>query len=102
MHEILKTNKVKVSTPINCVTFTAMTVQMSVSSKKEDADVSAEVILEGSIDGQGWFTIAELNAKGTGYATDGGAFETLWSFIRANVKTISPNSLVTVYLAKRG
>lgn len=102
MHELINTNKPLISDPVNCSQFTAMTVQMSVKSNVENNRVNAEASIEGSIDGQGWFTIAELSAKGSGYATDGGSFETLWSFVRANVKHISHDSLVTVYLAKRG
>lgn len=102
MHEIIKTNNPKISKPINCINYSAMTVQMSVSAKRNDTPVEAVVILEGSIDGIGWFTIAELSSKGVGYSADGGSFETLWSYIRANVKKVSQQSTVTVYLAKRG
>lgn len=102
MHTLLKTKTPAESAPISCIHSTHMTVQMTVEGAGQGQKVIAEADLEGSLDGKGWFTISELKADGNEYATDGGAFETLWSFIRAKVKSVSPDSTVTVYLAKRG
>ena len=102
MHTLIKTKSPAVSTPIPCIHSTHMAVQMAVEGVLEGQKVIAEAILEGSLDGKGWFTISELKADGNDYATDGGVFETLWSFIRARVKSVSNDSTVIVYLAKRG
>lgn len=102
MHTLIKTKTPATSSPVNCIQSTHMAVQMSVEGTREGQKVIAEAVLEGSLDGKGWFTISELKADGNEYATDGGAFETLWSFIRATVKSVSNDSTVIVYLAKRG
>lgn len=100
MQKILETTKPAVSKTSNCVSTTHMTVQMSVAG---EGKLLAKGAIEGSLDGIGWVTIAELTAEGSGYATDGGSFETLWTYVRTNVKRVSgTKALVSVYIAKRG
>lgn len=53
------------------------------------AAVSAQAIIEGGHDGQGWITIATLTASGTAYATDGGPLETNWPLMRARLTAVS-------------
>lgn len=104
MHVLIKTKSPAVSSPVNCIHSTHIAVQMSATATglAQGQKVIADAVIEGSLDGIGWFTIAELSANGSDYATDGGAFETLWSYIRARVKSVSNNTAVEVYLAKRG
>lgn len=100
MQKIIETTKPAVSKSQNCVSTTHMTAQMSISGVGK---LSASGAIEGSLDGIGWVTIADFSVQGQGYATDGGSFETLWTFIRANVTNISgTDAVVSVYIAKRG
>lgn len=100
MQKIIETTQPAVSKSQNCVTTTHMTAQLSVIGTGK---LIAKGAIEGSLDGKGWVTIADFVAQGQGYATDGGSFETLWTFIRANVTSISgTDAVVSVYIAKRG
>ena len=98
MTELIKTKKPAVSSTLNCSNVKVFSVQSSVNGSGK---VSAIVTLEGSLDGIGWFTIAEMEPKGEDYATDGGTFEALWSFVRAHVQDMTGDE-VSVFLAKRG
>lgn len=60
--------------------------QLSVSGA---GAVSAEAVVEGGHDGQGWITVATLKAAGTVYATDGGPLETNWPLMRARLTAVS-------------
>jgi len=56
---------------------------------KGSGAVSAEAVVEGSHDGQGWIQVVSMKASGSAYATDGGPVETNWPLLRARLTAVS-------------
>lgn len=56
--------------------------------------VSAAVAIEVSNDGVGWITLGTISASGTGTATDGFAWATRWSRMRANCSAVTGEDAV--------
>lgn len=79
------------SSPLTLNQSLKMSFQLSVQGS---GSVSATAAIEGSHDGQGWISIATLNASGTGYATDGGTFETFFPQVRARLTAVNGNATV--------
>ena len=64
-------------------------------SVEGSGSIASQAVIEGSHDGKGWINIATLNASGTGYAMDGGPFETHWPLMRGRI--ISVTGTATLY-----
>jgi hypothetical protein len=68
-----------------------MSFQLAVQGQ---GSVAAQCVVEGSHDGQGWLTVATLDASGTGYGTDGGTFETFYPQVRARLTSVTGTATV--------
>lgn len=92
MPTIITGSSPSTSAPITLNQSLKMSFQLAVQGS---GSVSASAIVEGSHDGQGWISIATLNASGSNYATDGGTFETYFPQVRARLTAV--NGSATVY-----
>lgn len=79
------------SVPLQVNQSIKMTFQLAVQGS---GSVTAQAVIEGSHDGQGWINIATLSASGTGYGSDGGTLETYWPQVRARLVSVTGSATV--------
>ena len=61
--------------------------------------LTATVLIEGSLNGVDWYTVATLSLSGTTRATAGNASNTPWALVRANVTArTGTGAAVTAYV----
>lgn len=86
MPQLLSASAPTNSAPLQVNQSLKMSFQLAVQGA---GSVSASAVVEGSHDGQGWITIATMSASGSGYATDGGTFETYFPQVRARLTAVT-------------